>query len=178
MKFMAAKCPNCGAKIKMKKGEKFYTCDYCKYDIIFDDAGNFDTDKMNLEGIDLNKFQKVFKVVFIIPIIIFLIIFISSIFLISNIMFSNNVSTSSYNIFIDTNGICMGTAVASMLESAISNMEEYDTEITVSYLGEETTDIDKIKEFIIELDTNTFKNYTVLTYKDSDGYVDTIKISE
>ncbi len=38
MKFVAAKCPNCGAKLKLDKELKKSTCEFCRYDILVDEA--------------------------------------------------------------------------------------------------------------------------------------------
>lgn len=89
MRFIPAKCPNCGAKIKMKKGEHIYTCEYCKFDIIFDDNNQFDTESMNLSGIDLSKFYKINPIWFFVPFIILFIIIASIIFFIVIDSFNN-----------------------------------------------------------------------------------------
>ncbi|MFI3306975.1 MAG: hypothetical protein R3Y21_00245 [Mycoplasmatota bacterium] len=183
MKFIVAKCPNCGAKINMEEGKHFYKCNYCRHDIIFDDNGKMDKEQMKLEGLEIpvQKMSKLMMVMLPVTILIILTIFITTLigfFSISSFG-GHTVSTNSFNIFIDNNGIYSSSYIASTLNHVVSNMEDHDKIITVVFNGEETSDIDEIKAYILELDGyEMFSNFSILSYKDDDGYVNKLVIEQ
>lgn len=183
MKFIVAKCPNCGAKIKFKKDEKIYTCEYCKYDILFDDDGGLDKEHMKTENVDLTDLQKkILKkapIMMFIPIIIFIVFSAVLIFIGFSLEPSiSDVSTLHYNIFIDDNGVFYSNEIVVTLNNVISNMEEYDKKIEVVFNDESYTDIDEIKMLILELSNESFVEYSMLSYKDDDGYINKIVIND
>ena len=189
MKFVAAKCPNCGAKLKFEKGKRVYTCDYCRYDLIFDDKGRFDINSMNLDNIDmdaLNKqirgFGKISKKVVLIFSIFFFIVFT---FIIVHFFYTfskindaisgsnqneNNVTSTGFNFFINNTGIMKQETLSFFLNEVIETINDYNRDVIVEFNGVEKTTTLEIAEIINELDSDDSK-YFVSNSKDSDGYI-------
>ena len=52
MKFVSAKCPNCGADLKLSEKTKKINCDYCKKTIMIDEINTLNT--ISVDGITTN----------------------------------------------------------------------------------------------------------------------------
>ncbi len=191
MKLVAAKCPNCGAKIKLNKEDRIYSCDYCRYDILLDDTNsaaeknkniNTDEHKVYLNTNELKNISKIALVPFIFSFVFIVVVIIIMIGMISNFSVkpnSNNevettVSTSTFNVFIDDVGVKYTNTVTFILEKVISNIDEYDKKITIIYNEEEVTDL---QQLIIDIGTDPFNQFEITNQKDNDGYINQININ-
>lgn len=198
MRFIPAKCPNCSAKIKMVKGQSIYKCEFCDYDIIFDDSGKFDTSKMNTEGINPSKFNdNANKVVTIVAGLIILLVTISIGVSVHNMFNKNNVHSyeesisehhkkseefkknndmQMFNSSLELNGFEMGYTVGKILNDLPSKMDQYDRKVIVTYKGTEMSNNEDIYNLAKTIEATEFERVDIRTYKDSEGFINRIEI--
>ncbi len=186
MRLVAAKCPNCGAKIKLDLDKKIYHCQYCRYDIILEDEKGNKTTEIPYDEL-FAKSKSIGKIL-IIPIVIFAIIFITiMVIVVSNFFkmddelldnFTNQVSVQSFNVYIDETGVLYGSTIANLLDHVQKNMENYDKHITIVYNDEIVSGDDAIFDLIVEVDLDSFAEYTIRNDKDEDGYINKVIIEK
>ncbi len=191
MKFVAAKCPNCGAKIKVDIDQKVYTCNYCRYDIILDDGTSINEQPNTLNKEKLLLHQKNIQKLMMIPIIMFITIFsIVTIFMLVGFLTFNEVKNEiiepsnntfekeQFNMFIDDVGVLNNSLVKFLLNDVIENLTTYDKEITIVYNGTSYSEIAEIMNIVVEVESNSFTSYSVLNEKDNEGYINKIIINK
>ncbi len=182
MRLFAAKCPNCGAKIDLKKDVKIYYCEYCKYDIILDETNHASEKNKSLSSnenvVYIDGKINFFKLFMFVPIIIFIIIvvtmFIIPIF--SEVTKNDNeyqVSVDNFNFIIDKTGEQSANMLATMLDHVVENINDTDRKIVIVFEGEEVADITSFKN-IVESDLSL--KYYITSEIDADGYINKINI--
>ncbi len=196
MKFVAAKCPNCGGRIKVDINKKIYHCEYCRNDIILDDGSPLNSthtsNEYHLNKEELLKHQKMAQKFMIIPIVIFILIFgfvgytIFNSFMDMNSSDSpldnqtevdNEVSTSLYNLFIDDVGVQGKFSTENLINSVIENINDYDKEIEVLFNNVSYKEISALVSLITEISNSNISDYSIINEKDSDGYINKIIIN-
>ncbi len=181
MKLIAAKCPNCGAKIKVNKEDKIYTCDYCRFDLFLDSNHTMedkilDANQAILE-IPFKKPIQTFLIIKIAFIVVFLIIFISVVVGIFSNINSNSIGTNS--LFADDTGVYNFLSMSNYLDEIISNINETGDTVIVSYNGTELTDINQIIALQNEINNPSVfftPEYLISNEKNAEGGVDKIII--
>ncbi len=188
MKLVAAKCPNCGSKIKIEIDKKIYTCEYCRSDIILDDGTplnqTYNTPySLNLD--ELRKRQKLMMVIMAIPVItiiffvLMVMIGIMGEFSDSNDKaeeFFDSVSVETFNFSINKAGNLSTVEVENLISDVISRMSSYDKNIVVVFNEMRLTDIPSISTVPNMINADSYKTYIVSNTKDSEGYIKEITI--
>ncbi len=184
MKFVAAKCPNCGSKIKVDLNQKLYTCQYCRYDIILDDGTNINNQGNTLNVDELKKRQKIFNLISTVLVVFFIIFVTITATLIMRTIVSmdesnvtNTYETTEFNLLISTTGTINGINVKIILEGVNDNLNTTDKEITVVYDEVTYKTTSEIQTLITSLNDKTFDEFIVSNEKDVDGYINKINIA-
>lgn len=104
MKIIEKKCPNCGADLKFKIGDKEAKCKYCNTEFIIED-NNKDSDNFDLNNVVLNeKFIKAFGIAHLSIFIIISVIAISM-FITIGLIIKNEFDTNNKSVEININEI-------------------------------------------------------------------------
>ena len=103
MKIIEKKCPNCGASLEFKIGDKETKCKYCNSNFIIEDNNKDDKD-FDINNINLKFAKTAFIIHFIIAGIIILVVLLTIVFMIINMSksFSDTKKGLDFDIFEDT----------------------------------------------------------------------------
>ncbi len=181
MKLIAVKCPNCGAKIKVNREDKIYTCNYCRYDLFLDSGES--REPFNLEDaqailkLPTEKALKTFLIIKVAFVAIFFLIMAIVLFGMFNIFNSRGVG--SYNMFIDDIGVVNYSRTSSLLTEVANTMTESEEIITVTFDGDDITNIDEITALSNQIKDSTMlyiPEYRISNEMDEDGRINRIII--
>lgn len=174
-KFVACKCPNCGANIKFDEKVERGTCKYCGADIIVERDIDTEIKKEVLSSIKNTK--KMNKVFFVIFFIVFAVVVTIGILTATGVIFNNNgVSVNEFNIKLSLSGGSRNIEfVKDDLDIIVDSNSKYkDHQIYVVYDDINTNKADeiiKVRNSLKNTDKYSFMDYYVLLEYDKDGYI-------
>ena len=194
------RCTSCGAELKVKDDKEYAICEHCgsSYKLNEDVNINFKMDD-NMKDVLKQGMEhtKKFSRLMLIPVGFFVVIFISIIVFSfkTEADFNKEQEESrqqmeekaakakeesdkySFNFqFINAAGTKSGNQAESTLDDIIESNKNYDRQVTLVFNGKSTTDeaeIIKIKHGL-----GSWDEYEVIVNKDSDGYVNEIKVDK
>lgn len=180
-KFVACKCPNCGANIKFDEKVERGTCKYCGADILVERDMDQEIKKTINEQLKTNS--KIAKIMFPIFLVIFLAITGVVIFFITKGFSDNGVSKSTFNFILEHSiGKRNGITVKQDLNQIITSNKKYkDHQIYVIYNDKNTNKTEgivEIRDSLKEIEAYNFYEYDVMIDYDDDGYINKYTISE
>ena len=194
------RCTSCGAELKVKEDKEYAVCEHCgsSYKLNEDVNINIKMDDNTKEMINqgFGNVGKFSKFMFI-PVIIFALVFICGIAF--TIIDSRSFDKESKQIqdeydkeaekakeesekysfnfqFVNAAGTKYGNQTDIVLDDIIESNKNYDRKVTLVFDGESTTDESKIIE--IKHGLGSWDKYEVIVNKDTDGYVNEIKVDK
>ena len=183
-KFIACKCPNCGANVKVDSNLEKATCKYCDADIIVE--RDMDQEIKKTINKQLKFESKVSKVVTGIVFSIFALVFAVIIGVIIYFAINghdNDVSKSTFNFILEhAVGRRNGVTVKQDLNQIITSNKKYkDHQIYVIYNDKNTNKTEgivEIRDSLKEIGNYQFYEYDVMIDYDDDGYINKYTINE
>lgn len=180
-KFIACKCPNCGANVKVDSNLDKATCKYCDADIIVERDMDQEIKKTINEQLKTNS--KISKIMFPIFLVIFLAITGVVIFFIVKGFSDNGVSKSTFNFILEhAVGRRNGETVKQDLNQIITSNKKYkDHQIYVIYNDKNTNKTEgivEIRDSLKEIGDYQFYEYDVMIDYDDNGYINKYTITD
>lgn len=201
------RCTSCGAELKVKDDKEYAICEHCgsSYKLNEDVNINIKVDD-NVKEVLNNGLgtAKHFSKFLLIPVGIFVLFFICGLFFAFKTEADFNkrqekseqeqaerqkeaddaaekakeeTTKKNFNFqFVNAAGTTNGFHLSDTLDDIIESNKNYDRKVTLVYNGKSTTDEAEIIE--IKHGLGTWDNYEVIVNKDSDGYINEIKVDK